>query len=281
MTRQTLYLLVTCSMDPSRAELAEKVVDNLIHQNGKYHFFPDFLVFDNASTFSGHLDKLPEDVKVVRADQNIGYWSAINWVLGHAHNLMSKEYKYIYIIESDLIHYDMHRLDDCEGFLDANADVGGVRTQKFSVRWRAFYDKGNRFLPFARRDAWVSQINYITGKRVRFRLADRRARIFRCDFLPKLPALNRFQAMQQVFLQLARRGNIVETDFMEAYAEMYPSYAVLDGGVFQMLSSARTTHVSGSYSSKETLAEIDYRPTRVDRIQMDGFTVFPFTDREK
>jgi len=273
MTQHTLYLLVTCSMERSRATLSEQVVANLVDQNARYPFLEDLLVFDNASTFTGHLDLLPSSVIAVRSDRNVGYWSAVNWVLGHAGPLMGRLYDYIYIIESDLIHRDMQRLGDAERFLVEHADVGGIRTQAFSVRWRAFFDKGNRFLPFARRDAWVMLTNQVTGERVHFHLADPVARIYRCNFLAKLPALNRFAAMVRVFDRLKAVERIDETDFMRLYCELYPEYAVLDGGLYRLLSCADSGHVSGSYSSAAELAKLNYRPTRVDHIVTDGFTV--------
>jgi hypothetical protein len=276
MTTNTLYLLVTCSMDETRCELAGEVAKNLIAENKNQSFFSDLLVFDNASRFEGHLKFFPTEVRVVRSDRNVGYWSAINWVLDHYQELFGRSYTYIYIIESDLVHRNMSRLDACEQFLEEHQEVGGVRTQEFSVRWRMLYDKKYHWAPFARRHSLVSQNNAITGERVWFRLGDGRRRIWLTNFHAKLPALNRLGAMRKVFTELSERDEITELDFMHLYYGLYSNMALLDGGIYRMLSSSDTSHISGSYSTAQQLAKAGYHNTRIGYILKTGFSISRF-----
>ncbi len=274
MTANTLYLLVTCSMDKTRCDLACEVTNNLIAENITHPFFADLLVFDNASRFNEHLRIFPPEVMVVRSDGNIGYWSAINWSLTHYTELFGRNYMYIYIIESDLEHWNMFRLDECERFLEGHPEVGGVRTQEFSVMWRMLYDKKYHWAPFARRHSLVSQQNAITGERVWFRRGNSCGRVWLTNFHAKLPALNRLGAMTKVFAELSKREKITELDFMHLYYGLYPTMALLDGGIYRNLSHSETIHMSGSYSTPKQLTETGYHNTRIDHVISDGFAVF-------
>jgi hypothetical protein len=273
MTDKILYALVTCSMDQSRSDLAIKVVKNLLEENKKAHFASDLLIFDNCSKFNHHLDIVPKEFTVVKSNKNIGYWSAINWILNNYEHLLKKKYKYIYLIESDLIHYNIQALKECELFLDNNFDVGGVRTQKFSVRFRWLFDKKFHFLPFVFKSSLVSQINPFTNQKVWFEKVSDFRGIYKSNFHAKLPALNRIKLMKKVFSKLVQIHKISELDFMRFYFELNPIYSVLDRGIFYQLSSISSEHVSGSWSSDSSLVEINYKRTRNDRIIKSGFLV--------
>ena len=260
-------------MDKTRCDLACKVAENLVSQNVAHPFFADFLVFDNASRFEDHLLTFPSEVTVVRSNRNIGYWSAINWTLTHYTELFGRSYAYIYIIESDLEHRNMFRLAACERFLDEYSEVGGVRTQEFSVKWRMLYDKRYHWSPFVRRHSLVSQNNAITGERVWFKGVDGYNHICLTNFHAKLPALNRLDSLTKVFADLSKQENITELDFMHLYYNLHPVMALLDGGIYRMLSYSETNHVSGSYSSPQQLAEVGYYDTRIDRVVSAGFSV--------
>ncbi len=272
MTDQTLYLLVTCSMDPSRARIAEQVVDSLVGQDRTAPFFRDLIVFDNASRHAEHLGRLPSGCVIVRADRNVGFWTAIDWTLRHHVELLGRTYRYLYVIESDLIHFAMERLSACERFLDEHADVGGVRTQEFSVRMRFLYDK--RCPRLFRKTNAVAQTNLITGERVRFTLADRDERIYLTNFHAKVPALNRLSLVEAVFGELRQLPAVSEVDFMRGMYTRAPTIAQIDGGLFHALANIpQAGDVSGSYSSPEELARLGYRATRADRILADGYAV--------
>jgi hypothetical protein len=138
------------------------------------------------------------------------------------------------------------------------------------------YDKRFHWTPFARRHSLVSQNNAITGERVWFRLGDGRCHIWLTNFHAKLPAMNRMGAMFKVFSELSKRVEITELDFMSLYYGLYPTMALLDGGIYRMLSSSDTSHMSGSYSTSQHLAEVDYHNTRIAHIANDGFSVSSF-----
>jgi len=272
MTSNTLFAFITCSMEESRAGFASTAAENLSSQFSSTFSAHDFISFDNASKINDHFRYLPPNSANFRCNRNIGLWGAIYWILNNSQDIMGRSYDFIYIIESDHVHPDMSRFDALEHFLLANVDVGGVRTDEFSVRWRMFYNKRYWFMPFAKRNAWVMQTNQVTGEKVRFQLADATHQIYRCNFLAKLPSLNRFSAMKAVFSRLREQDSISELDFMRLYHEIYPQYAVVDGGLYNILSSAASP-VTGSFTAKNNLDEIEYRTTRHDRIDSDEYIV--------
>ena len=260
-------------MDETRRDLACQVSENLKSQDLISPFFQDLLVFDNTSKFGDHLRLFPPSVKAVRSDKNIGYWSAIYWALFNYEKVFNRKYKYLYIIESDLEHWDMFKLDLCEKFLDDHQKVGGVRTQEFSVRFRIFYDKQYHWLPFARRRSLVSQKNAITKEQVWFQKDNPNSVLWITNFHTKLPALNRLDALKVVFEELATKKKIDEIYFMHLYHKLYSTMAVLNGGIYRNLSHTDTDHVSGSYSTSAQLNKLGYQNTRTDFIRKEGFCV--------
>ena len=136
------------------------------------------------------------------------------------------------------------------------------------------YDKKCHWVPFAKRRSLVSLKNAITGKRVWFQRGDSFNGIWMTNFHAKLPALNRLDSLVKVFAELSKRENLTELDFMYLYYQLHSTMALLDGGIYRMLSSAETSHLSGSYSTAQQLAETGYHNTRVDHVISDGFSVF-------
>lgn len=270
----TLVLLVTCSMDESRAVLAEQVVANLVEEAKRLVFLPSLIAFDNGSRFDRHCAALPAEVLSCRASRNVGYWSAIHWALNNHERLLGRAFEFLYIIESDLFHYDMERLADCESFLAERSDVGAVRTQEFSVRWRWRYDKRLAFLPFVRRRSMVVQYDAVTGQRATFNAADKQKRIYTAAFHTKLPALNRMAAVRDIFASLAAQERITELDFIQRYHDLYPTIAILDGGVYWTAGNDLSGRiVTGSWTSGSQQAAVGYENTRISRILTDGFDV--------
>ena len=269
-----LYLMVTCSMDPSRATMARQVVNNLVEQNKETEFFSSLIVFDNASRYDEHLSLLPDGVAVFQSERNVGYWNAIQWTLDNYERHLGRNFEFIYIIESDLVHRNMHRLSDCARFLRANEDVGSVRTQEFSVRGRWFYDKRMRFLPFVRRHSCVVLHNAITVDATQFEKADRDAGIYRSNFHTKLPALNRMGPMKEVFARLREKNGITEMNFIEFYHDLYKVTGVLDGGIYRTMGNVISEDVvTGSWTDNTKLEELGYQATRSEQIETDTFTV--------
>lgn len=277
MPKRTFYLLVTCTLEESRAEILRKVVKNLVDQNWEAAFFDDFMVFDNASSHPGALECLRPLPRVFQADKNVGYWSAIHWALKHYREIFKRDYDYIYIIESDLLHFRMERLNDAELFLDAHPEVGSVRTQKFSARFPKLYQKGSRWSFFNRSDA-VTLKNVLADMPLRLELADARSRIYTSNFTTKLPALNRISALRKAFDQLAAMPEFAEWDLFSEYEKFYKVTGVLDGGIFTgALGAQASKALTGSWGKQEELVATGYQATRTSRITQEGFTVKPIS----
>lgn len=255
------FLFVTCCRDESRFELLQTVVANIKEQAGDVA--GRITAFDNASTVAGTVDMLRSTFNdVIVSEQNVGYWSAINWWL----NQPSLKRKYTYIIESDMVHYNFAALSEAATFLNENDDVGSVRTHDYVVAERHLYDK-DKPLPNSRRSLWQSHTNKITGKPIEFVQSQSNSRIWMTTFLTQLPALNRRNAMNEVFKTLREKGEFTELDFQRLYWDLYQSTGIIDGGAFHCnLNPYGSKGVTGSWTDAETLKRIGYLPTRVARI---------------
>lgn len=262
----TLILLVTCTKESTRFEVLKQVVNNLsslLDDDLK----KDLLVFDNDSTYPGSIDLLKDNFKnVLKSKTNIGFWSAIFWCLKNYQKIMNKDYKYLYIIESDIIHFDdaFSKLKHCEEFLNKHNDVGFVRTEEFSVSKRNLYDKRN-INKDSKRYAWVVQDNFIENKKVEFNLADKDHEIYTCNFLPKLPSLTRMQTMKEVFFELFNLKKFNETDYQKIYYKKYQKSAIIDGGIWHSKLGNENPHLVINGSRNYNLS-IDYKPTRTDEL---------------
>ncbi|MFA7275261.1 MAG: hypothetical protein WC043_00480 [Pseudobdellovibrionaceae bacterium] len=267
LPHQTLVLLVTCSMDESRHDLAVQVMRNLAEKLPEAGLVRDFILFDNASLYKDHIALAPHGTRVIQSSQNVGYWSAIKWVMEHAEELMGRSYKYIYMVESDLYHVDMRALGECEKFLDENADAACVRTQEFSVRQRWRFDKKFRFLPFRKMRSLVHMHNDVTREAAWFRPVQGFKKVYFSNLHAKIPALNRMELLRDVFQELEGLGNFGEPDFFRLMHKRRPLIGVLDGGIFYQCSTIMSKGiVSGSWSSPEDLIKFGYQPTRKSSI---------------
>jgi len=259
----TIVLLVTCSRDETRRDLAVAVTKNMAELIPAAGLSQSFVIFDNASTFDDHLAFAPEGTVIVRSPENVGYWSAIKWVLEHRSQLLGRDYKYIYMVESDLTHSDLKPLALCEDFLAATPSASCVRTQEFSVRWRWFFDKRLKRLPFHVTRSEIHLKNEVTKERAWFKPCAAFKGIFLSNLHAKLPALNRLCALDVVFDVLAAKTGFAEQDFFAEMLQRYPHIGVLDGGLFHSLFSRLDKGaVSGSYSSPQVLAQTGYQQTR-------------------
>ena len=263
----TLVLLVTCSMDETRRDLAEQVVRNLAEKLPEAGLSSDFILFDNASKFKEHIALVPLGTHIIQSPENIGYWTAIKWVLQNARNITGKAYKYIYMVESDLYHSDLKALSLCEQFLDRNPQASCVRTQEFSVRNRWRFDKALKFLPFHVTRSEITLKNLATNEKAWFKPSAVK-NIYLSNLHAKLPALNRMDALVTVFEKLAAYKGFAEGDFFAEMVKLYPNIGVYDGGLFHSIFSRKSAEpaVSGSYSNEKTLAQIGYQQTRYSKI---------------
>lgn len=267
MTTDTLFLVVTCTLENSRMLALEEVVKNLRSMPDQ-SFLDDLILFDNASTMKESDELVSSYFKhVFKSDANVGFWSAIQWVLDNYKDLLDRDYKYLYVIESDMIHTSdaFQRLEHCERFLETHDDVGLIRVEEFSVANRHLYDKRDH-RPDSRRYAWVVQDNFIQKKRIEFQVADEEARIFTCNFLAKVPTVTRIDTMKQVFAKLATLEGFSETAFQQYYYEHFQKNALLDDGIFHSkLGNDNNVTLKGSYVGDEG-RKVGYRETRSDRI---------------
>lgn len=266
---RTLFLLVTCSRDTSRRDIAVTVTQNVVDRLSVLGLTDRLVVFDNASTYKDHLALLPAGVHICACAENLGYWAAIKWVLDHVNELASFPCEFLYIIESDLVHSDLVPLAMCERFLDSEPSASAVRTQEFSVRHRWRFDKRLRFLPFHVERSQVSLRNVVTNETAWFKAAKGFPGMYVSNLHPKLPALQRVSLLRKVFDQLAAREGFVEADYFAEAMKIKPMIGVLDGGLYHSLTtwSDRGSVISGSYASAGQLVDTGYLPTRVCRIQ--------------
>lgn len=252
------FLLVTCCLEPTRAHVLRQVIDNIRQEAPE--LLSKLTVFDNASTQDGIVDDLTSTFKhVVVSDRNVGYWSAIDWWLDH----VDPQPRYTYIIESDMIQYDFHRLNDAVEFLNENEDVGAVRLHEYSVANKHLYNKD---VPVkgSKTNIWQSHVNKASGQPIKIDPVETKG-IHKANFLTQLPALNRFNTLKSVFktLRETRPSGFSEPDFQRLYHEHFPMNAIIDGGIFHCNPGAFGAPVAtGSWTPAEELAKMGYHGTR-------------------
>lgn len=251
------FLLVSCCLEPLRTDTLIQVVTNM--QQEMPQLMPVITVFDNASTESSVVNLLKQYFsRVFQADRNVGYWTAIWWWL---EQLKSDPPDYVYIIESDMIHYDFYKFWDAVNYLDVNPDVGSVRLQKYLYAERHQYDKDRPRHDSYRAD-WQSHTNHASGQRVVF-FDDDTKEIISSTFLTKLPSLNRYETMKTVFDQLLNLLVFSERDFQRLYWEQYQKTAILNGGInHDHLASYGVNTITGSWTNPSELKRIGYLQTR-------------------
>lgn len=262
------FLLVTCCLEQSRAEILAKVLKNLGEQAPELH--ETLTVFDNASTVPGVSDVLRDCyTHVYRSDKNVGYWSAIDWWLDH---LADDAPTFTYIIESDMVHYGFNKLWECARYLNDNPDVGSCRLHQYEVANKHLFNKDTP-RPDSKRNLWQSHTNKVTGNPVV--LSPSQGDIWSTTFLTQLPALNRYNTMCEVFGELRAMPRFTELDFQRLYWQRYHRTAILDGGIFHCdLNPYSAGTLTGSWTSPEQLKQIGYQTTRTASITpRDQYTV--------
>lgn len=249
------FLLVSCALEESRAQIFQQVVDNLLEQAP--YLKQSLTVFDNASTVDVSNELLKFDHSYV-SDKNVGYWTAIDWWLSH---ISDRKPKYTYIIESDMIHYNLDLIWSAEMLLTENADIGSVRLHEYSVQNKHLYNKDEP-VNGSKRNIWQSHTNKVTNQRINLERIDE-SMFYRANFLTQLPSLNRFNSLKRCFARLRQRKQFSELDFQRFYHDIHPINSILDGGIFHCdpgCNGAAT--ITGSWSNQELLNEIGYQPTR-------------------
>lgn len=257
---KTFCFMVTCCVEQTRKDVLDVVVANLIEEQARAGSL-DIAVFDNGSTVAGTRELLANNFdNVYFASQNKGYWSAIDWMM---ENVDMQRYEYLYVIESDNLHYQIERLVKCEKLLDTHPHIGSVRVQEFDVTNRHLYDKMNPS-PASRRHAWFTQVNRTTGKPVDFVPIANTEGFYETQLSTFVCSVNRLDAMQRVFARLRERQSFLETDFQSEYHKLYLTTAQLDGGVFRSNVIGDTSMLAGSWVPDNHIA---YFQTRKDAIR--------------
>ena len=265
-TNNTLYVLVTCSIEQTRADILQNVVDNILQQG-----FPieDLLVIDNGSTFQSSKDLLRKTFKHVHLlKDNFGYWSAVHYGIMNR-KMLGREYEYVYVIESDEIHYAANKLVECENVLDMNSAYGSVYTQEFSVDDIHLYDK-TRPNKDSRTWAWKGLRSPKSGKRVVFEtlcsIGD--AHFYSSELAPQVCALNRTKFLDRAFENLSRLEIFNESHFWNEYFAEYDKTALLNGGMFHCKLVNEHSARAGSLISPQQVHIEGYRQTRTDQIRI-------------
>ena len=250
-------MLLTCTRERSRYNTMMSVIENLKQHPDFKSLDSDLIVFDNASTFEDTKQVLHTSfTHVVDAQDNYGYWGAIGWVVRNVSAVLGKKYDYLYLIESDQIHYDWDGLDKAERFLDNHRKIDSVRVREFSVTEAHLYDK-EKHLPDSRRWAWCTQKNPFTGKRVTFEKSDEEG-IYLTNFTTLPPSINRLSLMCKAFDHLENLEAFTERDFWAACHAVNPVVALLDKGICHAKLGYASDVVSSHYTSIDTLKKNGY-----------------------
>lgn len=262
---KTLHILVTCCLEPTRAAILREVIRSLQGPLDAERQ-KDMIVFDNASSHElPNFDEAFPEATFVRAEENYGYWSAVNWVLNNYKLLLGREFDYVYVIESDMVHSSYPRISLVEEFLDDTPDIGSVRLQEFLVAEAHLYDKTNP-QERSRRYAWTRLSNHFTGKKAYFLSSAKWPTVYRTNLAPQVPALNRMSFMREAFGELEKKEKLAEVDFQEVYFRKFSETALLDGGIYDCKLSAASDVMTGSYTDIQKLSGVGYKMTRFDRI---------------
>ena len=253
-------------MEQSRLNILEKVIDSLKIEQSRVGMSieQDMIAFDNGSTLPGSIEQLQRlNCPLYVSKQNRGYWSALYWIL---ENVVDYEkYDYIYVIESDHVHFALDKIQLCETALNTFGDIGSVRTQEYSVKNQHLYNKTKQHQNGVKH-AWVAHVNSVTKEPVKLfetKIID----IWRSNFLTCLHSVNRLKTLRSVFEQLVIMNRFSEKDFQAYYHSRFPTIGQLDGGVFNAslgFTPANPGSLSGSWSSN--VQQFGYKETRNDSI---------------
>lgn len=237
--------------------MLRKVVDSLWETGTGLSWGTDFYVFDNASTFKGTQELLQSNFKnVLLSEENYGYWSAVNWFVDFA---TKQGYDYVYIMESDCVHFNVNQLKYAAKTLDSYPELGMVRTAQFSLKNKHLYDKSQRY-PESVTSEWFTQSNFFTKEGAQYEpttIVD----VYKTNLVAKVCGLHRISALKEVLSKLQSIKWFIEVDFQRFYHEKHPFNAILDGGIYNSTAAYEPNVIAGSLV-KEAVDENGYRKTR-------------------
>jgi hypothetical protein len=266
-----LVLLITCSRTKQRQMIEKLAIEQLVKTANKEAPNISFMLFDNNSIYSEHLDKFKEIGLIFHSNKNRGLWSAIHWVLKNEFKIYENPHKYLHIIESDLYVKTLLPLIEISNTLDKFSNLHMARTQEFSVRtsWR-FNKKYSRLpYPLHVRRSQVDLKN--TSNFVDFEhklIANlRKFKLYSSNLNAKLPGLHKIESLRTVIYKLAIFDSFSEKNFFEIYSKLSNQIALLDGGIWHSLTdSKKYSKDTGSYGNPSYLSKIGYQETRYSAI---------------
>jgi len=268
-----LVLLVTCARTKQRQKIEKSVIEQLVKIAKKELPNLSFILFDNNSKYSDHLDKFQEIGPVFSAKNNRGLWSAIHWVLRNETRIYTNPHKYLHIVESDLFFKTLVPLIEISNNLDKFVNLHMARTQEFSVRYSWRFNKKYSFLPypFHIRRSQVDLKNTSDLLDFRYKLVTNLSnyKLYSTNLNAKLPGLHKIESLRMVIYELAKLGSFSEKNFFEVYSKLSNTIAMLDKGIWYSLTdSKRYSKDTGSYGNPLYLSEIGYQETRYSLISI-------------
>lgn len=266
-----LVLLVTCARTTQRQIIEKSVIEQLVKIAKEESPNLSFMLFDNNSKYSKHLDKFQEIGHIFSAKNNRGLWSAIHWVLRNESRIYTNPHKYLHIVESDLFVKTLVPLIEISKTLEKYSNLHMARTQEFSVcnSWR--FNKKFSFLPYPfhvrRSQVDLKNTSDLSDFRYKFIANLRNHKLYSTNLSAKLPGLHKIESLRMVIYELAKLESFSEKLFFEVYSKLSNKIAMLDKGIWHSLTGSKK-HLkdTGSYGDPLYLKEIGYQETRYSMI---------------
>jgi len=268
MNKKLTVLVVLCSMSQDRFSIAKAVLGSL--KASENFLNCNFLIIDNGSKYTLKQSELLVGCTYITMPQNLGYWGILHWAMYSPFSpLYDDSPEYIYIVESDHIHFAFNKLNEVLESLDSHPEITCARVAEFSVRYRHFFSKENRLLPFRRKRSLVSTRNAITKQKASFVPIKENDSIYLSNWHARLPSVFRYASLKETFNQLALRSSFTEHHFFEIMHEQSSQILVLDKGIFYPASSASNSKnvLSGSWMQNYGGKSEGYQPTRIAQLK--------------
>ena len=254
-------------MSKDRYEIAKKVINSIsdyIETSGC-----KLWVLDNGSKYTIDKNNYPKGTTVINLENNIGYWGALHWFLNsNISPIVRSKKKYLYIIESDHIHFDIRKLEKVVNFMESNVNINCVRVSEFSVKYRLWFSKEAKYLPFRKKRSLVSLINHVTREKGKFWRTSNNCPVYFSNLHSRLPSVMRLEILRLTFQRLAELDNFNEKDFYSVMHSFSSIIGILDTGIYYPASSKANSRSvqSGSYGMNYFGGMNNYLATRVSSI---------------
>jgi len=275
-SKRLTILVILCSLSRDRHELAERVLSSIDFHSSELDF--DLVIVDNGSSHEHSIQRISKRNIFIKLKENIGYWEALYWCL-HSKNspLSEKNSDYLYIIESDHVHFDLRALNYVMESLDKIPTIVSARVGEFNVRKRFLFSKEMTYLPFRRYRSLISLRNAITKEIVKFRVINQERGIYIANWHARLPNVSRTSVLKEVFVALASLENFTEYDFFELMHKQSSDILVLDKGIYFPGSWSKNSNrvLAGSWITKYKGNSSTYKETRHSKLHKDILRIKP------